>query len=1143
MQKIRVFVTLILLTIAGLIYHLQPVAAFTVNLNLESGDAIYRELTTVGIPYWHTAIYWEFRGTDPTDSSQHYVIQASGSGYTTCPERTFTQFMGTHTYPGAYYGSYNTGLTYSQRSAVLSTAIAIKDAAIPYPLRPPTDIIGYTSAPVDSINKITRIRCDGVVEYAYEANHIRVWGYYCYRDSSYAESAWSIVLNPESHNNNNVITWYDSRIDIFPIIQAGGYNADGNCTKMNPSSATPPTISITYPSSTNPNSPTYTTSTSFWVNASANDNESGVKSDSYHFKYAYWQGSSWSNWYDCSPSPSSSSISFSGSNGILYAFSGFVYDKAGNQSSWADVRYILIDTAAPSNPTSCSETHGVSNNVPQSSVSDPAFTWSGASDSGSGVKGYYWYFGASSTADPTNWTTSASCDPSAVSAGTYYLRIKTEDNAGNKSSAITRFIFIYSGTPPPPPSLSVSPSSGFSSSGNQGGPFSPSSKQYSVSNSGGGTLNWTASANQSWVTVSPTSGTNSRTVTVLVNSNANSLPGSSDGTTYTATLTFGGNGGNTTRQVSLIVYTQGPSVVTMTVNPGELNFGAVTVGQSYDKSVAITNVSSSTGTLIGNIGTVPAPFYLIGDNSFSLAPGQSKSFTFRFSPTQSGTISKTYSITHNASNQVNPLSLSLQGTGSGESGIIFNITPASLDFGTLDTTKIFNITVIGIGTLNWSIGSPNYNQGNGWITYIAPNSGSMTLATDTTVTTPISITISRTGLNSGTYTATIPVNTSIGNKQVSVSIIVNVPTPPIFQNLHFYNQSSDPITGNVPVDAPIKANGEYTAGGDGSIQTSSQWEITSGSDVIFTDTRLSGDLTSCWLPRNVLKPETTYILKGRAKNSNSLWSEWTSSNFNTIPQAQCNDADGDGVPDDQTPTDADLISYGFVPYNPDISDSGLPDTALIVRFNNKPILVESTGSDTMSYFAGITPSEAPPSGSNPYGVFTTRIEVSVGTIITVKYTFPEVLPSGTRWYKYNESAPAGNRWVEYPDAIVVGNTVTLELQDGGKGDADGIANGIILDPSGPVLPSNPPPPLGGGGGGGCFIATASYGTPMAEEVKSLCKFRDDILLKSPFGREFVRFYYAVSPPIADFIRNKPGLKAMVREALKPLVEISKEITK
>jgi hypothetical protein len=42
-------------------------------------------------------------------------------------------------------------------------------------------------------------------------------------------------------------------------------------------------------------------------------------------------------------------------------------------------------------------------------------------------------------------------------------------------------------------------------------------------------------------------------------------------------------------------------------------------------------------------------------------------------------------------------------------------------------------------------------------------------------------------------------------------------------------------------------------------------------------------------------------------------------------------------------------------------------------------------------------------------------------------------------------------------------------------------------------------PRGGGGGDGCFVATVAYGTPMAEEVKTLCDFRDKYLLTNPAG--------------------------------------------
>ena len=54
----------------------------------------------------------------------------------------------------------------------------------------------------------------------------------------------------------------------------------------------------------------------------------------------------------------------------------------------------LSDTNPPGNPNPpATETHGVANNTWQNSVSDPNFTWSGALDDVSGVKGYYWYFG------------------------------------------------------------------------------------------------------------------------------------------------------------------------------------------------------------------------------------------------------------------------------------------------------------------------------------------------------------------------------------------------------------------------------------------------------------------------------------------------------------------------------------------------------------------------------------------------------------------------------------------------------------------------------------------------------------------------------------------------------------------------------
>ena len=76
---------------------------------------------------------------------------------------------------------------------------------------------------------------------------------------------------------------------------------------------------------------------------------------------------------------------------------------------------------------------------------------------------------------------------------------------------------------------------------------------------------------------------------------------------------------------------------------------------------------------------------------------------------------------------------------------------------------------------------------------------------------------------------------------------------------------------------------------------------------------------------------------------------------------------------------------------------------------------------------------------------------------------------------------------------------------------------------------------GSGGGGSCFIATAAYGTPLAKEVKALYEFRDRYLLSNEMGRKLMKFYYRVSPPIADYIRDKEALKAIVRVVLKPFI--------
>ncbi len=75
----------------------------------------------------------------------------------------------------------------------------------------------------------------------------------------------------------------------------------------------------------------------------------------------------------------------------------------------------------------------------------------------------------------------------------------------------------------------------------------------------------------------------------------------------------------------------------------------------------------------------------------------------------------------------------------------------------------------------------------------------------------------------------------------------------------------------------------------------------------------------------------------------------------------------------------------------------------------------------------------------------------------------------------------------------------------------------------------------GTGSTGCFIATAAFGSYLDPEVLVLRQFRDRVLLASAWGRAFVGWYYRVSPPLADYLRRRAGLRLAARAALTPVV--------
>ena len=73
-----------------------------------------------------------------------------------------------------------------------------------------------------------------------------------------------------------------------------------------------------------------------------------------------------------------------------------------------------------------------------------------------------------------------------------------------------------------------------------------------------------------------------------------------------------------------------------------------------------------------------------------------------------------------------------------------------------------------------------------------------------------------------------------------------------------------------------------------------------------------------------------------------------------------------------------------------------------------------------------------------------KLTVESEDFAQVEVTFSGSVPNDAEWYIYNVE----EGWHVYAGAIFSRNrrSVTLNFQDGGIGDADGVVNGVIVNP-------------------------------------------------------------------------------------------------
>ena len=281
----------------------------------------------------------------------------------------------------------------------------------------------------------------------------------------------------------------------------------------------------------------------------------------------------------------------------------------------------------------------------------------------------------------------------------------------------------------------------------------------------------------------------------------------------------------------------------------------------------------------------------------------------------------------------------------------------------------------------------------------------------------------------------------------------------------------------------------------GDSHAGTRWQVLQAADgLVILDVTSATELTSLQIPRLVLDENTAYYWRAMFNDHRGHSSEWSQAgSFAT--DFEVLDSNGNGIPDDQevdntTDLDGDGVS--------DDVQAGIK--SIVTADGIRKIGIKAGGSGGGAFITSIESADEDVVDVDvdvdgiidqmPFGIVNFKLIVDTpGDEAVVTVHFSEPVPAKGRWYKYD---PMQHAWSDFSSHAVFSadrKSMTLTLRDGGAGDADGVANGIIIDPAGVVMPSssgggdnlvqnvvggigNVIGSVGGAAGGGCFIASS-----------------------------------------------------------------------
>jgi predicted outer membrane repeat protein len=267
-----------------------------------------------------------------------------------------------------------------------------------------------------------------------------------------------------------------------------------------------------------------------------------------------------------------------------------------------------------------------------------------------------------------------------------------------------------------------------------------------------------------------------------------------------------------------------------------------------------------------------------------------------------------------------------------------------------------------------------------------------------------------------------------------------------------------------------------------------QWQIGYDEDFssLVLDIISETHLLSLTVPHSVLTGETRYFWRVRFADADGDW-PWSDA-FSFTTMANGDDTDDNGLADDQEVSDEEAAIEVD-------AEEGWEDNITVISARTDDdgeiqtaIRLSDDGSALNSF---VQMTEIP--GDAPYdldlGLFTFSIGVAApGETTYVRICFSDaILTEDSGIYKY-DTVTGWYNYTAYGEISEDLTCITLELVDGGYGDADGVANDIIVDPFGTVSGDavdddgsddddsgdddvTGSTSAGSSGGGGCFITS------------------------------------------------------------------------